>query len=287
MPDAHDAQQTREGVYKQAAALAGLSLGSHTLVLTGALRVARELEAGLSRAYLRSLASVPQYAVVFGVLIIAAAALGARAWNRGARRLAWTLGALALLIPAEMALWLDGSSPGWQVLGLCVAALAVSGGVVVRGTRGLLQAEQRAIMLILGMLVFDLGSDLPSLLTDTAPVLSRINNDFHNDTLVHTFWLPLSLLVVLASIGYHLWRRRRWEDIARALLGVVGAGLLYGIVEPKEHILETLPSGAPEATPLLHAIGGAHIGSVLVVLAALALLNHRAVAVARQVQRDP
>lgn len=285
MPDVQDAK--RESVYKQAAAAAGLSLGTHTLVLTGALRVARDWDAGLSRAYLRSLANVPQYAVVFGVLIIATAALGARAWKRGARRLAWTLGVLALLIPAEMALWRDGSGPGWQVLGLCVAALAVSGGLVVRGTRGLLQAEHRAIMLILGMLVVDMGSDLPFLLADRGAMISRVNNTIHNDTLVHTFWLPLSLLMILASIGYHLWRRRRWEDIVRALLGLVGAYFLYGIVEPKEHILATVAPGAPEATPLLHAIGWAHVGSVLVVIAALALLNHRAVAVARQAQSDP
>ncbi len=281
----HPHVSASRGIHEQAAALAALSLGTHSLALTGALWVARHWDEGQGRAYLHSFATVPQYVVVFGVMVVAAAALAARAWKRGARPLAWTLGGLAILIPAELTTWQDATSAPWLVATLCVGALGVSVGLVVRGTRTLLQAEQRGILLILGMLVIDMGSDLPFLLADKAADLSRINNTFHNGTLVHTFWLPLSLLAVLASIGYHLWRRRRWEDIARAALGVVGAGLLYGIVEPKERILETLAPGAPEATPLLHAIGWAHIGSVLVVLAALALLYHRARAVARNETR--
>jgi len=130
----------------------------------------------------------------------------------------------------------------------------------------------RGISVVLGMIIFDLASDMPFLLAGISVDVSYLNNTIHNGTLVHKLWLPLSLGIIGLGVGLALYKKQGkalWWLIPLLALGGI---LLYGVVEPKEAVLAQVAVDSARTAELLHPIALAHLTSFIILLIGVWLL---------------
>lgn len=258
--------------------LTGLSLGALMLVMTANIALWSG-RTSVAETYAGALWGHGQFTVIFVILAGVSLFCSWRLFKAPQRIRSWLHLGVAIGLFAIVIGWrFDAGTGSFSVVASSVAFGLAAVLIVLpdRNRHRLLEWEQRALLVVLGMLILDLGFDLPNFIgTDDGLCLSYLNNTIHNHTLVHDLWLPVCMLTIGISIIIGVIRDRHLEDLVKLFLLILGAVFLYVLVEPSELELQNVLVDDPAALPLLRIIGLSHIGSVFTVLIALVLARRK------------
>ena len=244
---------------------AALAFGTQSLILTGAIKIWQNPDNAVARSFFDCItSSIPHIALLLIIaLLLLKNALGLFENNQKNRAL--VLGFSALLFGSNTAI-IAYTPSGLLLFIYSIVLMILLASFIPMGIRNPKTLAARGMFLVLGMIIFDLASDLPFLLSGKNIEISYLNNTIHIGTLVHLFWLPLSLASIGIGIALALYRKQRGSFLWLIPLLALGAFLLYGIVEPKEAQLENLAINSEKASELLHAIALSHSASFIILL---------------------
>ncbi len=250
--------------------LAALSFGIQSLLLTGVIKLIHNPD---DNKGIKFLSLIREPSLHFFLILILAFALtisAIRLFKTGMHLKGSLFAVLAVLIGLNLL-----HLPAFLLIIHSTIIMILSVILASKGMRKFRICAARGIFAVLGMIVFDLASDLPFLFAGKHIEISYLNNTIHNGTLVHLLWLPLSLSLIGFGIGLGLYQKQRGALLWLIPLLAVGGILLYGVVEPNEAVLETVTADSVKAANLLHSIASAHLASFFILLIGVRLLYTR------------